>query len=368
MNSTTKNWLSLRANLSVFAILFIGISIITSNHTQAQDLWNSSMNPSDSTNFTWSPNPVSIGGDSITSQVGLQVTSNQGRILANGLYFYDSKIFRPDGLPVARLEQKFGMRFNSYYSKWVFSTNTALLVGYHPNGQSFGFGDLLVEGNTGLGTTLPNAKLDVHGNFDLNGNEFYLYGNPQIPEKMDSTEDAPLDAFRMYRHRSLSKDGTEQNSIFFEKTNSSEKNGAIIFGNKMDGIMKPALTIFDNGHVGIGTMYPTATLTINGGVTSEELEIIEDVPEADYVFEDDYNLRSLEEVETYIQENKHLPDVPSAQEFKENGYKVGEMDNLLLQKVEELTLYLIQMKKDNQTLQAQIESLTKQLEELKAQK
>ena len=69
------------------------------------------------------------------------------------------------------------------------------------------------------------------------------------------------------------------------------------------------------------------------------------MPSADYVFEKDYNLRTLNEVEAFVNENKHLPDVPSAKEFKENGYKMGDMDNLLLQKIEELTLYIIEQQK-----------------------
>ena len=77
-----------------------------------------------------------------------------------------------------------------------------------------------------------------------------------------------------------------------------------------------------------------------------------DVPSSDFVFEPNYNLKSLSEVEAFVTENKHLPDVPSAKEFKENGYKIGEMDNLLLQKIEELTLYIID-------LQKQIEELKK---------
>ena len=71
---------------------------------------------------------------------------------------------------------------------------------------------------------------------------------------------------------------------------------------------------------------------------------------ADYVFEPDYNLRSLSEVEEFIKENKHLPDVPSADEYRANGANLSEMNNLLLQKIEELTLYMIAIKKENEEL------------------
>jgi len=78
------------------------------------------------------------------------------------------------------------------------------------------------------------------------------------------------------------------------------------------------------------------------------------VPSADYVFEKDYKLHSIEEVAEYVKENKHLPDVPSAKDFKENGYKIGDMDNLLLQKIEELTLYIIEQQKQIKELQSRL--------------
>ena len=67
---------------------------------------------------------------------------------------------------------------------------------------------------------------------------------------------------------------------------------------------------------------------------------------ADYVFEEGYDLKSLGEVEEYVKSNKHLPGVPSASEFQEKGMNVSEMSNLLLEKVEELTLHLIRLQKE----------------------
>ena len=93
-------------------------------------------------------------------------------------------------------------------------------------------------------------------------------------------------------------------------------------------------------------------LMVNGGILCEEVKVTQDVPNSDHVFEKDYPLMSLSEVEKFVWENKHLPEIPSAKEFQENGYSVGEMDDLLLRKVEELTLHVI--------------ALQKQLDELKA--
>lgn len=80
---------------------------------------------------------------------------------------------------------------------------------------------------------------------------------------------------------------------------------------------------------------------------------------ADYVFDENYDLKSLDEVESFVKENKHLPGVPSASEIAENGMSVSQMSNLLLEKVEELTLHMIELQKENKALKAEVESLKK---------
>lgn len=80
---------------------------------------------------------------------------------------------------------------------------------------------------------------------------------------------------------------------------------------------------------------------------------------ADYVFEENYNLKSLGEVESFVKENKHLPGIPSAAEMAKNGMSVSEMSNLLLEKVEELTLHMIQLEKENKALKAKVGMLEK---------
>ncbi|MDQ3290013.1 MAG: TMF family protein, partial [Bacteroidota bacterium] len=78
----------------------------------------------------------------------------------------------------------------------------------------------------------------------------------------------------------------------------------------------------------------------------------------DYVFEEGYNLMPLYEVEKYINTNKHLPDVPSAAEVEKNGIEVGEMNATLLRKIEELTLHMIELKKENDALKSRLDNLT----------
>ncbi len=100
----------------------------------------------------------------------------------------------------------------------------------------------------------------------------------------------------------------------------------------------------EHGNVGIGTTNPTSKLTVAGTIASREVKVTVDAG-ADFVFENDYILPSLDSVANFIKVNKHLPEIASAKEMKENGMNLSEMNIKLLQKIEELTLYVIQQQK-----------------------
>lgn len=107
----------------------------------------------------------------------------------------------------------------------------------------------------------------------------------------------------------------------------------------------PFFVIKTNGFIGIGTTAPDEKLTVKGKIHAEEVIIDLNVPLADYVFTPSYTLRPLSEVEEYVNTYRHLPEIPSAANVKANGLNLGEMQNLLLQKIEELTLYAIEQQK-----------------------
>ncbi|MCL2073501.1 MAG: hypothetical protein FWH18_06260 [Marinilabiliaceae bacterium] len=119
------------------------------------------------------------------------------------------------------------------------------------------------------------------------------------------------------------------------------------------------LNILTNGRVGIGTNTPRQLLEVAGIIRAVEVRV---VPiNADFVFDEDYELRPLEEVEQFIKENRHLPDFPSAAQMDEDEViGLAEMNKLLLQKIEELTLYVIELKKENETQQKVLDELKKE--------
>jgi hypothetical protein len=113
-----------------------------------------------------------------------------------------------------------------------------------------------------------------------------------------------------------------------------------------------------DGNVGIGTTTPDAKLTVKGDIHTQEIKVdLSGALVPDYVFEEDYPLPSLAETEIYIKANKHLPEVPSAKEMEENGIDLKRMNLLLLKKIEELTLYLIQLEEKNNFLEQENQEL-----------
>lgn len=112
-----------------------------------------------------------------------------------------------------------------------------------------------------------------------------------------------------------------------------------------------ALTFYGSGHaqfpgqIIVGALTPgdNSKFSVNGRVRSEEVKIVSDIEAPDYVFKSNYNLLPLDELKDFIKNNSHLPEIPSAREFEQNGILIGEMSFNLLKKVEELTLYIFEL-------------------------
>lgn len=135
-------------------------------------------------------------------------------------------------------------------------------------------------------------------------------------------------------------------------------NGSILLRNNN----KDAISINSAGQVGINTTtVPTDyKLAVAGNIIAEKVKVKKQASGwPDYVFNEGYKLPNLKEVEQFTKENKHLPEIPSAKEIEKEGQDIGDMNRLLLKKVEELTLYVIELKKDNERQDLEIKKLKK---------
>ncbi len=210
-------------------------------------------------------------------------------------------------------------------------------------------------GNVGIGTSAPSNVQSWSRVLDVHGAEH---------SKILATSSTGNVITGIFSH------GTNWNGIVGRLGTESNHDLRLMAGYGND-----QMTIKTNGNVGIGTTKPTEKLTVKGTILASKIRVLNDseIPASDYVFEPDYNLRSLKEVETFVKENKHLPEVPSAAEFKENGYSIGEMDDVLLRKIEELTLYSIAqqkeielLKRENQKLREKDEAMEEVLKRIEA--
>ena len=213
----------------------------------------------------------------------------------------------------------------------------------------------------GSSTISPIATLDVRGESDISANRIgwqtwdnFKFGNvtslsiahygiSRFYEPYGTLEEAPKMAVSGYYGLKFFTRGTERMNI--------------------DAV----------GNVGIGTTTTGShKLAVEGSIGAREIKV-EASGWSDFVFEKDYELPTLKEVENHIQEKGHLENIPSAEEVAENGFYLGKMDAKLLQKIEELTLYTIEQEKEletqreeNKTIKEQLLALSKRLKKLES--
>jgi hypothetical protein len=230
------------------------------------------------------------------------------------------------------------------------------------------------DGNVGIGTSTPRGKFDVDGTGDVYLSDDLQSGTSQsifIPGQVFLS---PYNGGNVSYFQAKRLDNSGTTSFRFRTFN--------------NGTMTETLHMEGNGNVGIGTVTPEArlhvssgnaimdnnvivkgvlaigtsitsytnnySLAVNGKIGAKDIQI-ESKSWPDYVFSADYRLPSLSEVEQYIIKNKHLQDMPSADEVSKNGYSVSEVETTMLKKIEELTLYVIELQKQVDSLNAKLE-------------
>lgn len=250
----------------------------------------------------------------------------------------------------------------SVFSQWITSGNNI----YNSN-----------SGNVGIGTSIPDAKLTILGDgislsnsansvflkanlspLSLNSSQFGLYANT------NSNDGASIFLWNKdnaYTYKSGSVDlcsyGTTGHGIRFTNYNTTTgfwtdqmvltKDGKLIVGT-------PTTLGWD------GTTTPSDyKLYVEKGILTERVKVALKTTAdwSDYVFDKNYKLSSFSELEEYIINNKHLPGIPSASEMVQSGNDLAKTDAMLLEKIEELTLYVIKINKEKEILKKEIDSL-----------
>src|SRR6185312_6032208 len=141
--------------------------------------------------------------------------------------------------------------------------------------------------------------------------------------------------------------------------------GGVSIGNNYIATDPGAGNLIVSGNVGIGTTNPQSKLAVNGTINTKEV-VVTAAGWSDYVFDKDRQLAPLSEVATFIDENHHLPGIPSAAEVAEKGVSLGEMQAKLLAKIEELTLHMIDEEKHNRQVEQENQDLRKRIEALES--
>ncbi len=237
------------------------------------------------------------------------------------------------------------------------------------NGFDFGKDDftttflkIKTDGNIGIGTTDPASKLEVQSEVLINNPSARGSSILKLDRGSEGKDMAIISfgqANQYLWNAGLLYNGGSNSPDFYISQNNTITDGS--------GTIQhiPELTIRTTGEVGIGTKSPDSKLTVKGNIHAEEVKVDLLVPGPDYVFKEGYNLKSLEEVQNYIKVHGHLPNIPSAKEMETDGIQLGEMDMKLLEKIEELTLYLLKHQIKLDQLQEQNAKLQNELTELK---
>jgi len=279
-----------------------------------------------------------------SGNVGIGTTAPNGLLDIKGQN--DSHlIISPDNTHVHHIISYRDLVFNSFNGFYFRNSNIS--------GDYGQFSELMKinkNGNVGIGTNNPNHRLHIFsGN---SGGSGHSYSKVTL-EHSDNAMFSILTPNNKNAYFGFAdSDDNYVGGMQYSHTSNTMTFRVNNHGNDV--------VINANGNMGIGTTNPTEKLVVNGKILAEEVKV-QTVPASDYVFESDYDLRPIEEVESFIQENKHLPDIPSAEEFKENGVGLGEMGDMLLRKVEELMLYVIELKKENENQNKEILQLKTKL-------
>ncbi|QIK60183.1 hypothetical protein G7050_10215 [Dysgonomonas sp. HDW5A] len=304
---------------------------------------------------------------STTQNVGIGTTAPAYKLDVNGDVRSNNVVLSPGGQLSPFLSDKFAYKeqiMGQYALGWMADSWSS---GGRTLWQS-GFGGIKfftagqfrmsihASGYVGVGTETPACKLDVNG--DVRSNNVVLSPGGLLSPFLS-------DKF-VYKEQIMG-----QYALGW-MVDSWGSGGRTLWQSGFGGIKfftagQFRMSIHASGNVGIGTETPTQKLDVNGNIRGNHLyangtvfanEVkVEATKWSDFVFDKEYKLLPLEDVKAHIEEHKHLPDVPSEKQVLEEGINVAEMQAKLLQKIEELTLYVIQQDAKNKALEQEMKEL-----------
>ncbi|MBV7533229.1 hypothetical protein [Chitinophaga sp. sic0106] len=231
-------------------------------------------------------------------------------------------------------------------------------------------------GTIGIGTESPTVGylMDVNGSAFVRG---YFLSGGSIESSIASkwvdangvTQDNGIGGTIRITNPSKDKSGEGRDWVLYNMTG-GYGNSLQFWNYDKDGcagpLCKARMVLGDDGKVGINTAKPVEQLAVNGTILAKRVRVSTNTADwPDYVFADNYQLPSLHTVEAFIREHKHLPEIPSAATIAEKGQDLGEMQKLQMQKIEELTLYIIQQNKLMEAQNKRMEAMEAQLADLK---
>ena len=216
-----------------------------------------------------------------------------------------------------------------------------------------------------LGNHIATQNINLNGNFlSGDGTNSGIFFNPQGYLGIGTNSPlAPVDILSTRNNNLYLRSTGAQTSTFWASNDLNsygigvDSDGTGYLSSNKSTPRK--IMYFYDGRVGIGAppIAGSHTLYVVGGITTVEVTVKLQRDWSDYVFNENYCLKPLCELEKFVKDNKHLPDVPSAENVKEKGIELGEMNTILLKKIEELTLYVIDQNKKIEDLQSQLNTL-----------
>ncbi|MCC9074197.1 hypothetical protein LNQ49_21640 [Flavobacterium sp. F-65] len=224
-----------------------------------------------------------------------------------------------------------------------------------------GTSPIFTTSNVGIGTTLPESQLHVVGdNLSLTiSRKTYVSNNSEVGIDFKQLTDNGF-----YRTGGAIK-SISNNSYLGGQGNTYSSQ--LAFYSVGGGNLIEGLRIDDKGNIGMGIISPAYKLDVCGTIRAKEIKV-DLLAGCDFVFEKDYKLMSLNELDKFVKTEKHLPEIQSEKEMIEDGLNLKMFQMKLLQKIEELTLYVIEQNKKNEQQEQELKRLKAKIKKIESRK